>query len=50
MLPPEEQRRAKPVKHGFFGDYPVTGTAYWAWVTGAALLGVASLVLTILIK
>ena len=50
MLPPEEQRGSKPVRHGFFGDYPVTGTAYWTWVAGAALLGAASLVLTILMK
>ena len=33
-----------------FGDYPVEGRRYWAWIGGLSVLGLASLVVALSLR
>lgn len=47
MTRPSDPERVPSHRVGrrMFGDYPVTGTAYWIWLAGIGMIGVVSLVL-----
>ena len=43
--PDADRGGSRRIGRRMFGDYPVTGTAYWVWLAGIGAAGLVSLVL-----